>query len=142
MSIRSRQESGSTYADPVLLIVEDHASIRIEVGRILSAAFPGCKCILCGSGEEAARVARTQYVDAVLMDIALPGINGIEATRQIKAFAPWVPVVMLSAYGEDMFGPIARAAGASGYVQKDAMCNELVPVLVGLMKQPRKRTSA
>ena len=142
MTTGPRQESGPTYAGPVLLIVEDHASIRAGVGRILSAAFPGCKCILCGSGEEAVRLARAETIDAILMDIRLPGIDGIEATRRIKAFAPRVPVVMLSAYGEEMFGPMARAAGASGYVLKDAMCDELAPVLAGLVKRLRMRASA
>ena len=141
MTDRSTRASGATQPKPVLLVVEDDLVLRIMIGEILRAAFPGCNCISCGSGEEAVRLARAEKIDAILMDIGLPGINGIQTTGQIKEIAPRVPVVMLTGYGVDMFGPMAKAAGAAAYVVKDAMCKDLVPLLDRLLAGQDEMTS-
>ena len=133
---------GTLQPGCAVLVVEDHPLLGGRIVEFLLATFSGCHCILCRSGEEAVEVARAQKIDAILMDIGLPGINGIVATREIKAFAPSIPVVMLTTHGKDLFEAMARAAGATHYVVKEAMYEELVPVLAGLLKCPAIRSAA
>jgi DNA-binding NarL/FixJ family response regulator len=67
------------------------------------------------------------------MDIRLPGMSGIEATRQIKAISPSVQVVMLTIHEDDSYRADATAAGASAYVEKQAMHTKLIPTLAALL---------
>ena len=128
-----KAKSATVQEELVLLIVENHRLLRSVTADCLAEAFPGCRCIFRGSGEGAVQAARSKRLDAILMDIGLPGIDGIEATRQIRLFAPRIPVVMLTGHREDFFRHIARAAGASGYVLKEAMYEELAAVLSKLL---------
>jgi DNA-binding NarL/FixJ family response regulator len=81
-------------------------------------------------------LVRSQAPDIVLMDIGLPGMNGIEATRRIKAIAPQVRVVILSILEDPEYQADAAAAGASAYVPKRKMHTELIPILTGLLSKP------
>jgi DNA-binding NarL/FixJ family response regulator len=67
------------------------------------------------------------------MDIRLPGMSGIEATRQIKAILPSVQIVMLTIHEDDSYRADAMAAGASAYVEKQAMHTKLIPALAALL---------
>ena len=69
----------------------------------------------------------------VIMDIALPGMSGIEATRRIKAAFPDTQVVMHSSYDMRVYREGAAAAGASAFVRKSRVVTELVPVVAGLL---------
>lgn len=82
-----------------------------------------------GTGEEAIEKARTENPDIVVMDILLPGINGIEATRQIREEQPDVKVLALSNhFGESLVLAILDAGGL-GYVPKNRAFEELIPAL-------------
>jgi len=72
-----------------------------------------------GDGEEAVRMARELKPDVIVMDISLPKINGIEATKQIKAFQPSVIVLGLTAYDYEQYIFPLLDAGAAGYLLKD-----------------------
>jgi DNA-binding NarL/FixJ family response regulator len=96
----------------------------------------GLRCILeskedievigeAGDGRTAVEMARTLRPDVVVMDIAMPGMNGIEATRQIKATDPTVKVVGLSLHSNRLYVLGMFEAGASGYVLKAAVYDEL-----------------
>lgn len=86
-----------------------------------------------GEGPTAIRLIGELAPDIVIMDVILPGINGIEVTRQLTALYPTVKVVALSMHAEDRFVASMRTAGASGYVLKDQVFEELRPAIHSVM---------
>ena len=101
-----------------ILIVDDHESLRRLVRDWLQAECPTCEVIEARSGEEAIAIAVEQEPSLVVMDIGLPGITGIEATRRLKEKLPSTPVVMLSVYEGQEYQDDARNAGASDFISK------------------------
>jgi DNA-binding NarL/FixJ family response regulator len=120
-----------------ILIVEDHDDVRRAMRDWLEVEFPRCRVIEAASGEEAIVMARIESPRLVVMEIRLPGMNGIETTRQIKAALPCVQIVMLTVHTSDIYRADARAAGASAYVTKQRMHSELVPTLAALLANER-----
>ena len=116
-----------------ILIVEDHDDVRRALRDWLELEFPRCRVIEAASGEEAVALARIEAPCLVVMDIRLPGMNGIETMRQIKATLPSAQIVMLTIHTSDTFRADATASGASAYVTKQAMHAELVPTLAALL---------
>ncbi len=116
-----------------ILIVEDHDKVRRAMRDWLELEFSQCRVIEASSGEEAITLARIESPHLVVMDIRLPGMNGIETTRQIKAALPFAQIVMLTIHTGDIYCADARAAGASAYVTKQRMHSELVPTLAALL---------
>ncbi|GAA1621617.1 response regulator transcription factor [Nonomuraea maheshkhaliensis] len=109
-----------------VLIVDDHPIVRQGLCAVL-AAQPGFAVVAeCGTGEEAVALAADAGPDVVLMDLRLPGLGGVEATERIIAAGSATAVVVLTTYDSD--GDILRAvaAGATGYLLKDASAEELV----------------
>jgi DNA-binding NarL/FixJ family response regulator len=96
-------------------------------------AFPGCRVIEANSGEEAIVLTINESPRVVVMDINLPGMNGIEATRQIKAALPSAQVVVLTVHEDSPYRADAIADGASAYVPKRVMRTELMPALTTLL---------
>ena len=116
---------GETATSVRLLLADDHALVRGGVRRMVEA-MPNC--LLVGevaSGEEAVARAVELAPDVVLMDVQLPGMDGIEATRRIRAELPHVGVVILSTSAPDDVVLEAVRAGARGYLLKDAGSDEL-----------------
>jgi DNA-binding NarL/FixJ family response regulator len=116
-----------------ILIVEDHDTVRRSLREWLEAVFPQHRFIEAASGEEAVAIAQARSPRVVVMDIALPQMNGIEATRRIKAAAPTAQVVMLTIHEDEAYRADAAAAGASAYVPKRLMQTELLPALEALL---------
>jgi DNA-binding NarL/FixJ family response regulator len=116
-----------------ILIVEDHKALRRALRDWLASYFEGCRFMDVGSGEEAVALSTREPPDIVLMDVGLPGIDGIEATRQIKAAAPATHVVVLTIHEESVYRAAAAKAGASAFVPKRKMHTELIPVLSQIM---------
>ncbi len=114
---------------PAFLIVEDYAPLRRLLRKWLTDTLVDCCILEAESGGEAVALARDHSPDLVLMDIGLPVMNGIEATRRIKAILPQVPVVILTSLDEAIHGGAAREAGASAYILKTAMYADLLPTL-------------
>jgi DNA-binding NarL/FixJ family response regulator len=107
-----------------VIIVDDHPVVREGLRAVLSTD-PGITVLAeCGSGEEAVRAAAEMAPDVVLMDLRLPGLDGVAATRQIVAGGKSA-VLVLTTYDTD--GDIARAigAGAVGYLLKDTPRRDL-----------------
>ncbi|MDI3341242.1 MAG: response regulator transcription factor [Sphaerobacter sp.] len=117
-----------------LLLVDDHALFREGLASLLSYQPDLTVVGEAASGEEAVERARELVPDVVLMDIDLPGIDGIEATRQIKRQLPEVRVVMLTVYDDEerLFESIK--AGAQGYLIKNIRSAELLDQLRGLAR--------
>lgn len=117
-----------------ILIVEDHNDVRTAMQDWLQVEFPRCRVIGAACGEEAIALASSELPSLIVMDIRLPGMSGIEATRRIKAALPFAQIVMLTIYTDDIYRADARAAGASAYVTKQRMRGELVPTLARLLE--------
>ena len=115
-----------------ILIVEDHEAVRRSLQDWLEVEYPQCRVIEASSGEEAMALVPIESPRLVLMGIGLPGMSGIEATRQIKAVLPSTQVVMLTIHEGESYRAEATAAGASAYVPKRAMQTELMPTLAAL----------
>lgn len=118
---------------PTVLIVDDHEMVRASLREWLGMIFPDCTIIEASSGQQAVDLACTQKPNIILMDIGLPGMNGIEATQCIKAAAPQTQVVILTIHEEPEYQADAAAAGAVAYILKRKMSNDLIPTLRRLL---------
>jgi DNA-binding NarL/FixJ family response regulator len=109
-------------------LVDDQAIVRAGLARILSPADGFEVVVECGDGEEAVgRLgAAADEVDVVLMDIRMPRLDGIEATRRLRAVEDAPPVLVLTTFGEDELLWGAIEAGASGFVLKDTTADGLI----------------
>ncbi len=108
-----------TPAATPVLVVDDQAPFR-AIARQVVELTPGFSLVgEAESGEDAVRLAAELEPDVVLMDINMPGISGIEATRQIIAAAPGTKVVLLSTYRESDLPADALDCGARCYVHKE-----------------------
>ena len=112
-----------------ILIADDHAFVREGTRRILEQE-PDLEVVAeAGDGEEAVRLASDLKPDVALIDVAMPKLDGIEATRQIKALCPAVAVLVLSAYDDDQFVFGLLEAGAAGYLLKSVRGHEIVDAI-------------
>lgn len=112
-----------------LLLADDHAVVRSGL-RLLLESQPDMVIIgEAENGEEAIRRTKELGPDVVLMDIEMPGMNGIEAARQIKAQSPRTAVLALTMYEDDQYFFEMLRAGASGYVPKRAAPDELASAI-------------
>jgi PAS domain S-box-containing protein len=120
-------DAPTSSADTIrVLIADDHLIVRQGLVMLL-AREPNIEVIgQANSGEEALELARHHIPDVVLMDVSMPVMDGIEATRRIKAEFPHIGVVGLSMHGEDEMAHAIRDAGADDYVSKVAPSEELV----------------
>ena len=108
-----------------VLLVDDHSLVRRGFRRMLEDE-PDMEVVgEAGDGEESIKLARQLRPQVVVMDCALPGINGLQATRQIIEDSPDTAVLMLSMHSESTWVRQAVEAGAKGYVLKDALDLEL-----------------
>jgi DNA-binding NarL/FixJ family response regulator len=112
-----------------ILIADDHAFVREGTRRILEQE-PDLEVVAeAGDGEEAVKLACDLKPDVALVDVAMPRIDGIEATRRIKAQCPAVAVLVLSAYDDDQFIFGLLEAGAAGYLLKSVRGQEIVDAI-------------
>ncbi len=108
-----------------VLIVDDHAVVRQGVRGYLEAQPDISIAGEAASGEEAVRLAADQVPDVVLMDLVMPGMDGVEATRRVRRVSPRSQVVVLTSYHEDVHIFPAIKAGALSYLLKDVGPEEL-----------------
>lgn len=99
-------------------IVDDHETFRMKLRTLLQTHEGICIAAEACSGEQFLDMARTIGVDAVCMDISMPGMSGIEATRRLLAVKPAVRVIGLSAYDDPLYVEAMLQAGAAGYFTK------------------------
>jgi DNA-binding NarL/FixJ family response regulator len=118
---------------PTLIVVEDHLATRTMLVDWLGAVFPNYHCLGASSGEEALELVRVHGPALVVMDYALPGLNGIETTRRLKQLVPGVGVIMLSMYEAEAYQAEAATAGASAYLFKRTMYTQFIPTVQALL---------
>jgi LuxR family transcriptional regulator, maltose regulon positive regulatory protein len=114
---------------PRVLIVDDHAVIRRGVQGILSTYPEWDLCGEADNGQDAIRLAGELAPEIVIMDVSMPGMNGLEATRIIHDVLPETKVLLLTLHSSSEFVRSAFRAGARGYVLKSDAENELVRAL-------------
>jgi DNA-binding NarL/FixJ family response regulator len=117
-----------------LLLVDDDAGFRSTLRQLLEQRVEAQVLGEAGSGEEAIRLTNELRPDVVLMDLAMPRMNGLEATRQLKARWPDLAVVILTVHDEDVYRRTAFAAGATAFLQKKMLGVDLWPTLVRILK--------
>ncbi len=116
-----------------ILIADDHNIMRKTLRQWLSNKFPELQICEANSGEQALKVLDDTSVDLVLMDIHLPGINGIATTQQIKLKYPKLPVIVLTVQEDERYQAKAKQVGADAYVVKRKMYADLVPLLLSFV---------
>ena len=109
-----------------VLLADDHVMVRDGLRYILEAAGDIQIIALASNGQEAVGHALTNCPNIAIIDISMPVMDGIEATKQILEICPQTRIVTLSMYHTGEYVQRAVDAGASGYVLKDAAGNELV----------------
>ncbi|OGA22499.1 MAG: two-component system response regulator NarL [Betaproteobacteria bacterium RIFCSPLOWO2_02_FULL_67_26] len=111
-----------------VLLIDDHALVRKGLEELLQSR--GVQVVASvSSGEEGVRRARELSSDIILLDVKMPGLNGVETLKQLRASGVLTPVVMLTMSREDTDLRAALRAGAQGYLLKDMEPEELVPAL-------------
>jgi len=108
------------------MLVEDHVLVREGTRELLDREKDLQVVAEAGDGEEAVQLAAAHRPDVVIMDIAMPRLNGIEATKQIKATNPATAVLVLTAYDDDQYIFAFLEVGAAGYLLKDVSRDDLV----------------
>src|SRR5207245_11402904 len=116
-----------------VLLVDDHSLVRRGFRRMLEDEEDIHVVGEASDGEEAVKLARALKPQVVVMDCALPGISGLQATRKILQLAPETLILMLSMHAEETWVRQAMDAGARGYVLKNAMDLELGPAIRRMM---------
>ncbi len=109
-----------------VMIVDDHPLVRQGLGQLLSGEQGFEVVAAFESGREAVDAVAALAPDVVLMDVSMPGMDGVAATRELLRRRPQTRVVMLTSYAEDETVIAAIDAGASGYLLKDAEPEELM----------------
>ncbi len=109
-----------------VVVVDDHPAVRLGLADFLDAQ-EGIEIVgQAENGAQAVEVSRSTNPDVVVMDIRMPELDGIEATRLIKESSPTTGVILLTAYEEDELAVAGRAAGADGFYLKGIFGTELV----------------
>ena len=124
------------------LIADDQTLFRVGLARLLEEDERVEIVGLAGDGVEAVKLAGSLKPDVVLMDLKMPNLDGIEATRQIAAAYPGVKVLLLTTFEADNHVIQALKAGASGYILKDSRPDSIVSSLLAVMAGERVMASA
>jgi two-component system invasion response regulator UvrY len=109
-----------------VMLVDDHGLVRTGIKRLLKDVS-GIEVVAeAESGEQAIRQVRKEKPDVILMDISMPGIGGLEATRKISQVVPGVKIIAVTIHDDDPFPARLLEAGASGYLTKGCDVQEIV----------------
>ena len=119
-----------------ILLADDHAVVRQGFKMILGAQADMEIVGEAGNGREAVELAEELRPDIVVMDVAMPELNGIEATRRLAASLPHTRVVALSMHKDSVYVRETLRAGARGYLLKDSPAGDLVSAVRAVASEP------
>lgn len=113
-----------------VLVVDDHELVRSGISRLLTDAAGIVVVGEAASGEDAVQFAKEHQPDIILMDIRMPGIGGLEATRKILRQNPDIHVIAVTACDDNPYASRLLQAGASGYITKGADADEMMRAII------------
>jgi CheY-like chemotaxis protein len=116
--MRSKEAEEMSMAD--ILIVDDNAAFRQTLKRILLARFPSLYIREAADGDRALKKTEKQPPTLIFMDVRLPGENGFQLTKRIKAAHPEIVIIMITSYDSSEYREAALAAGADFFISKKA----------------------
>ncbi len=124
-----------TFKKPVnrILIADDHAVVRRGLRQIITEGLLNVVVEEATNGLEAEEMARKNFFDIIVLDISLPGKNGLDVLKQLIESDIHAKILILSIYPEDQYGIRVIKAGASGFLNKDSAPNELVDAINTLL---------
>ncbi len=117
-----------------VLVADDHAVVREGIKRIIAETADMVVAGEAVNGWEVLEKARGGDYDVVVLDISMPGKNGMEILKELKRECPGVPVLILSMHSEEQYALRALRAGASGYVTKESAPDELIEALEKVLR--------
>ena len=112
-----------------VMLVDDHELVRSGIKRVLEDVQDINIVAESGCGEEAVELARRIKPDVILMDVSMPGIGGLEATRRITLSSPGIKVIAVTIYDDNPFPSCLIDAGASGYITKGSNIDEITSAI-------------
>jgi two-component system invasion response regulator UvrY len=112
-----------------ILIADDHMIVREGIKQIISEIPDMTVADEARTGHEALNKALTNDYDVVVLDITMPGVNGLDVMKQIKTQKPHLPVLVLSVHPEEQYAVRVLKAGASGYLTKESASDELIAAI-------------
>lgn len=112
-----------------VLLVDDHDLVRTGIHRLLDDVDGIQVYAEAKDGESAIQEVRKKRPDVILMDVSMPGIGGLEATRKIKQIDDTLPIIILTIHTDDPFPTSLLKAGASGYLHKSCSIDEIVSAI-------------
>jgi DNA-binding NarL/FixJ family response regulator len=125
-----------------ILIVDDNQMVRRGVTRLISF-WPAWKvCGEASNGDEALVNAKELRPDLILLDISMPGSNGLEVAARLRQELPAAKIVIMSQHDQKQLLPRALEAGANGCVDKDSLSTDLLPVIESLVGNGVNRGAA
>ena len=120
-----------------ILLADDHAVVRKGLRAILEKELSGCTVIEASDGVQAVDLARREEPELAVIDIGMPGLNGLEAIRQIIRRSPVIRILVLSLHNEEAIVRRAFKYGASGYLLKECAVDELVGAVKAIFQGKR-----
>lgn len=120
-----------------VLIADDHAVVREGLKRVLAGLPEGVEVGEAGNAQEALTLARRNRWDVALLDIAMPGGNGLDLLKQLKREQPALPVLILSMYPEEQYALRVLKAGAFGYLTKETATDQLLTAVQAVRRGQR-----
>ena len=112
-----------------ILIADDHPIVRAGFKQVLSETPDLVVADEAGNGQEVLEHLKKKKYDVVLLDISMPGKNGLEILKELKTNYPKLPVLILSIYPEEQYAIRALKAGAAGYLTKESAPHELISAI-------------
>lgn len=116
-----------------ILIADDHAIVRKGLIQILLEEYPTAKIGEVEDAEQLIHKAVTEEWDVVICDLSMPGRSGLDALHQLKQVSPRLPVLIMSMHPEDQYALRVLKAGASGYLGKDTIHDDLLKAIQTVM---------
>jgi two-component system invasion response regulator UvrY len=120
-----------------VLIADDHAVVREGLKRVLSGLPEGVEVGEAGNAQDALALARRSHWDVALLDIAMPGGNGLDLLKHLKREQPALPVLILSMYPEEQYALRVLKAGAFGYLTKESATDQLLTAIQAVRRGQR-----
>jgi two-component system, NarL family, invasion response regulator UvrY len=124
------------------LISDDHSIVRKGLKDLLREEFPHAQFLEAMNSQEAINVVSAKDIDVILLDISMPGRNGMETLKQMRSMGVRAPILMLSMHSEDQYAVRALKAGASGFVNKESANEELLSAVHRVLQGKKYITAA